>query len=509
MGKPGRIIDLSRNSPPTGLTADVCIIGSGCGGATAARVLAEAGREVVVLEEGGDFTGDKLTQRESAMYDQLYMDRGGRTTEDLAVTVMQGRVLGGGGVINASDVTPLPDNVLRHWSSKHGLTDFTPERLRPHTARALKDLSATRITDGELNKANMMLRKGTEALGYRGEAMMHNRVGCAGLGTCLIGCPLDAKRNPRFVAIPASLKGGAAYYTRARAVGISQAGQEIKEISVSTLDPKGYHEGAKFTVRAPVVIVAGNAVASAQLLLRSGVGNEHVGRNLMLQPQLPIMGMFKERVEGISGIPQAYAVTQFEEDEHREHGWWGFRIEGVFGTPGIVSTLIPFPGVEGKKLMAGYNHVAGALLLAPDQPSGEVSLRSDGRPLIKYRHREDHKRRMRKAIKEAARIYLAAGAERVMVTARPPFWIRGEKDLAKVDGVKLEAATAPLISAHQQGTVRFSSSASSGGADPTGQVYGTRGVYVFDSSGFPSSAASHTMTPIMAVSSFLATQLAG
>ena len=508
MGTPGQILDLSRASSLTELTADVCVIGSGCGGATAARVLAEAGRQVVVLEEGGDFTGKQLTQREAVMYDQLYMDRGGRATEDLAVTVMQGRVLGGGGVINACDVTPLSDTVLDHWRTKHGLADFTAARLRPHTARALKDLSATRITDAELNRANLLLRRGAEALGWRGEAMMHNRVGCEELGTCLIGCPVDAKRNPRLVAIPASLKAGASYYTRARAVRIDHAGQQIKQVAVRTLDPRGYHERGQLTVRARQVIIAGNAVASAQLLLRSGVGNEHVGRHLMLQPQLPIMGIFKQKVEGFSGIPQSYAVTQFEQHQSKQHGWWGFRIEGVFGTPGIVSTLIPFTGLQAKQLMAGYAHAAGALLLAPDTPSGQVSLTSDGRPLIRYRHAAEHKARLRQAIKAAARVYLAAGASRVLVTNQPPMWIRGPRDLVAVDKLSFDPATAPLISAHQQGTVRFASSAASGAADPAGEVYGTRGVYVFDSSGFPSSAASHTMTPIMAVASLLATQLA-
>lgn len=74
------IVDLSTQAAPRGLVCDVLVIGSGSGGATAARVLAEAGREVVVLEEGADRTGKDLTQRDGAMYDQLYMDRGGRVT---------------------------------------------------------------------------------------------------------------------------------------------------------------------------------------------------------------------------------------------------------------------------------------------------------------------------------------------------------------------------------------------------------------------------------------------
>jgi choline dehydrogenase-like flavoprotein len=503
----GAITDLSRTTLPAGLTAEVLIIGSGCGGATAARVLAEAGRDVLVLEEGGDFTGAQLDLSEAERYDQLYMDRGGRMTADTAVSVLQGRVLGGGGVINACDVVPLSDEVLAFWRRRFGLSDFTPEALEPFRKRALQDLSASRIEEAQINRANGLLRQGAESLGLRGEVMLHNRDGCLGLGTCLIGCPADAKRNPRLVAIPAALAAGARFYTRTQATRIDDAEKDTKRITVRTLDPKGYHETGSFEIRAKTVIVAANAVGTAQLLLRSGLGNEHVGRNLMLQPQLPVVAEFDEKVEAFYGIPQAYAVTHYEEPAHEKHGLWGFRIEAVMGTPGIVSALLPVAGVEGKDLMSRYPRLAASLLLVPDEPSGTVEVDGSGRAVLRYEQRDNHRQRLREAIKAAARVYLAAGAKRVIVPVLPPLEIRSEADLAAADALGFAPATAPLVSAHQQGAVRFAPSANDGAADPDGQVYGTRGVYVFDSSGFPSSASSHTMAPIIAVSHYLSAKL--
>jgi len=501
------ITDLSKQAPPEAITAEICIVGSGCGGATAARLLAEGGHEVVVLEEGRDFIGPERTQRDRAMYDQLYMDRGGRATRDLSVSILQGRVLGGGGVINTCDVVPIPEGVLQHWATKYGLEDFAPERFKPFADDALGDLSASRIPESLVNTANNKLRQGAEALGLRGEVMMHNRVGCRGLGTCLIGCPVHAKRNPRMVALPKAIEAGARVFTRARAVKISKANQELKEVTVRTLDPGGYRELNELKVRAKLVIVAANAIASAQLLLRSGIGNAHVGHNLILQPQLPIIGLFDERIAAFDGVPQSYAVTEFEEDDNAEFGLWGYRIEGIMGTPGIVSTLLPFSGVPGMEGMAQYDRMAPSLLLVPDAPSGQVEVARDGRLTIRYEQRDDHRERLRQAVESAAKVYLEAGAREVLVPTAPPLFIRSTRDAKQAHQLAFAPATSPMISAHQQGTVRFAASERDGGADLNGKVYGTRDVYVFDSSGFPTTASSHTMTPIIAASRMLTTKL--
>ena len=104
-------------------------------------------------------------------------------------------------------------------------------------------------------------------------------------------------------------------------------------------------------------------------------------------------------------------------------------------------------------------------------------------------------------------MYLEAGAREVLVPTQPALTIRSARTAKRAQQLTFAPATAPLISAHQQGTVRFAASERDGGADLNGQVYGTRNVYVFDSSGFPTSASSHTMTPIIASSRMLTTKL--
>lgn len=505
----GSITDLSRTAAPAGLTAEVCVVGSGSAGATVAWDLAAAGREVVVLEEGADYTGRQLTQRDGRMFDQLYMDRGGRATADLSISVQQGRVLGGGGVVNQCDVVPIPEGVLRHWQRRFGLSDLSPEALVPFQARALADLSANRPDPGGplFNRNNRLLRQGAQALGWRGEVMLHNRVGCAGIGACGLGCPVDAKRNPRFVAVPGAVAAGARFLTRARAVAVEGAGQELKTVRARRLDPDGYRELDEFAVRARVVVLAANAVGSAQLLLRSGIGNRHVGRHLSLQPQLPVAAWFDEEVRFFRGIPQSFAVTEFELEDDPEHGWWGFRLESIGATPGVVASFMPRLGAAGKEDMRRFPRVAGALCLLPDDPQGRVEVERSGRLRIHYQLSDEQRARYRAAARAAARLFLAAGAREVVVSDARPVSIASEADLPRIDAMGFLPATVPLISAHQQGGVRMAPSQRDGAADPEGRVYGARDLLVLDSGGYPSSASSHTMAPIIALAHFQARRL--
>lgn len=505
---PGATLDLSAGPAPPSVTADVVVVGSGAAGATAAWVLAEAGFDVLVLEEGGDRTGDELTQRDAEMYDQLYMGRGGRFTEDLSVTILQGRALGGGTVINTSDVVSIPDAVYDHWVRRFGLEDFSARRMHPYAERTRRDLSTNPIHEAQLSAGNRLLLQGARRAGLETEIMMHNRVGCAGLGTCMLGCPLNAKRNARSVAIPAARELGARVFTRARAVAIRRAGSDIKEIEVRVLDPLGHHEIGQTTVRARIVVIAANAIGSAALLLRSGVGNEHVGRHLSLQPQLPVVATFDEDVRAFVGIPQAVALTSGEIQDHPEHGLWGYRVEAIMGTPGMAATLLPWAGTRAQAMMGRYSRMTAALVLTPDRPGGHVRIDSGGRIRIDYELASDVRERMKRGVEDAARAYLAAGAREVWVPTVPPLRIASLRALRGVSELELTPCRAPIVSAHQQGGVRMSVDGRSGATRPDGGVRGTRGVYVVDSALYPSSASSHTMAPIMTTARMLAEQIA-
>src|SRR5574337_1312244 len=117
------------------LEAEVCVIGSGAGGAVVAKELAEAGRDVVVLEQGGHYTKDDFTQREDEMMPLLYEDMGQRATTDGSIVILQGRNVGGSTVHNLCYCFRTPAPILELWRRDAGVRGMSFEDLLPSFER--------------------------------------------------------------------------------------------------------------------------------------------------------------------------------------------------------------------------------------------------------------------------------------------------------------------------------------------------------------------------------------
>src|SRR4249919_1386543 len=96
---------------PTGASCDAVVIGSGAGGAFAARALARAGFDTVVVEEGERWSVERL-----------------RSSHPLD------RAVGGTTVINSGTCYRPPAPVAAAWHERHGLALANPELLGARVA---------------------------------------------------------------------------------------------------------------------------------------------------------------------------------------------------------------------------------------------------------------------------------------------------------------------------------------------------------------------------------------
>lgn len=489
------------------LRTQVCVIGSGAGGGVAAALLAEAGKEVVVLEEGQQVATSRLNQREEQMYPLLYRDGGNQQTADGFITVLQGRTLGGSTVINMSDVTPIPEAVLDHWAARYGWNRYAKARFEEAFAACRSTLGVNPIADEAVNRNGRILLDGGRALGIRGGNFEHNRVGCVGSGYCMVGCAYDAKRTVAHTWIPRALATGRVMVqTDARANKLEFSGGKVSAVVGELLDPDRHTALAPFRVQADHVVLAAGSIHSPLLLLASGLGGA-VGKNLSLQPQAPVAAVFNDEVVHFRGIPQA-AYLDGKETASAEQGMGGFRLESIAATPGMSAASMLGWGPALREGMGAFRRMAALLCLVPDQPSGSVSRGKDGRAQIRYTPTDEWVATLRAGLRTAAEVYLAAGAQAVVLplVGAPPLTDRAS--LGDIDRAPIGPGWVPLISAHPQGTCRVGADPARSVVGPDLRVHGVSNLQVLDASVFPTTASSHTMLPVMALAWLGAQELA-
>src|SRR6059058_5821468 len=118
-----RVIDLATTNPAT-LEADICIIGTGAGGGVTAEILAKAGLDVILVEEGPLKSSRDFRMKEADAYPQLYQESAARKTKDKAINILQGRCVGGSTTVNWTSSFRTPATTLDHWQRVHGITGY-------------------------------------------------------------------------------------------------------------------------------------------------------------------------------------------------------------------------------------------------------------------------------------------------------------------------------------------------------------------------------------------------
>ncbi len=209
----------------TVLDCDAVVVGSGAGGAPVAAELAEAGFDVIVLEEGSYYQTRDFTADTSAMVRQLYRD-GGATMAigNPPILFQEGRAVGGSTVINGGMSWRTPEDILARWRSESGLPLSTAE-LEPYFERVEKRIHVAPMDEAAIGKDNWLLKKGADLKGYEIIGNLRNQAHCVGSNRCAFGCPTGAKQSALVSYIPRALHYGARVYADVRVDRITMHGK--------------------------------------------------------------------------------------------------------------------------------------------------------------------------------------------------------------------------------------------------------------------------------------------
>jgi choline dehydrogenase-like flavoprotein len=482
-----------------GEQCDVVIVGSGAGGAVAAATLAEAGHDVLVLEAGRHYTRDTYPSDPIEAVTSLYREAGLTVAEGRPpVPVPVARAVGGTTVINSGTCFRAPREVLRNWRDEFGI-DWAAD-LDAEFSEAEEFLRVTPLDPERMGRNGQLAMEGASALGASGGPISRNAGDCVQCSSCPFGCAIDAKRGMHVSYLPRAVSAGARVRQGVEVQRVLTEGGRAVGVECFA-SPGGEANGRRrrYTVRAGSVIVAGGALGTPELLLRSGLGGDEIGRNLHLHPAAWIGARYPEAVRGWDGVMQSYYVDEWEEQR--------ILLEATF-------TPLPFGGAwllgTGRKhqqAMLGFDHIGSIGVHLSDLSSGRVGLSSDGSLRASYKLTPDDARRIQFGIARAAEIHFAAGATEVY----PNIGAVGTLELARLadfESASVRASELRLEAFHPMGTARIAPGPDRGVCSAEGAVYGVDGLYVADASLFPTSVGVNPMMTIIAFSKRIAAGLA-
>lgn len=520
-------IQIPPGTKPEEIETDVVIVGSGCGAAVAAKNIAEAGHRVLVLEKMYHFGPEHLPMSEATGGVHLFENGGINFTDDGSLLVLTGAAWGGGGTINWSASLQPQEFVRREWSEKDGLPFFTSGDFQNSLDRVCERMGVT--SDLDHNKTNQILLDGAKKLGYSAKVVPQNNGGTKHYcGYCTFGCGSCEKQGPAVSWLPDAHKAGAKFIEgisvdrvlfetvkgKKKATGVV-ASWLSRDRNGGVSGPVNERTTRKVIIRAKRVIVSGGSLQSPLLLLRSGLKNPQIGRNLHLHPVLIPGCIWDKANRPWEGGILTTVVNSLENLDGAGHGP---KLEALTMMPSVFLPIIPWlSGTDFKKMSAEFGHTSAYISLVRDRDTGRIYPDPhDGKVRIDYTPSAHTRQLALEGLISLCKLMYIEGARRIFTNHQyVPDFIREDIPEGAADPgindtkfqewlalIRKKGVTTPdttFGSAHQMGSCRMSSKPKAGVVDPKCRVWGTRGLYVMDASVFPSASGVNPMVTNMAI----------
>ena len=483
---------------------DMVIVGAGAGGGTLAQRLARKGWRVVVLESGPFWDPDRDWVSDEAGQHKLYWTAprviGGEDPVELGKN-NSGHGVGGSMIHYAGYAPRFHPSDFRTYSTCGVGADWpiSYDELKPHYERVERELPvagqdwpwgdphsyphAAHPISGAAEQgrrgalaAGIDMRVGPVAIP---NGTFGNRPHCIYRGFCLQGCKVNAKASPYVTHLPDAIEHGVEIRADSHATRIARDGVAYMR------------EGIERFQRATAICISGYSIETPRLLLNSGLGNDLVGRYVMVQGATQVAGRFPDQLRQYKGPPPEISSEQFYETDPARGFARGFSIQTVGPLPIDWANHVFADGHWGMALreyMRDYNHwtTLGVLCELLPRAENRVTLAGEcdehGMPVARfdYTQCENDKANIAYATKTLERIWEAAEAQDTLTINRY---------------------------AHLVGGCRMGTSPENSVIDADHRVWGHKNLFVCDGSVMPTQGAANPALTIMALASRLAERL--
>jgi choline dehydrogenase-like flavoprotein len=491
--------------------ADVIVVGTGSGGGTLGAYLAERGWDVVMLEKGGFHRAEEFSQREEEAMGAFNGRRGLDSTTDNAIFLNYAEAVGGSTVHYWGDSFRAPVDRLERWRRESGVDWFSEAELDPHWAAIEEELGIHITPEHLFNENNRLVRAGCEKLGIDGHAPPTARIDCVGCGWTQFGCAYNRKTSQLITTIPRVSKTGGRIYSDAHVLHITQDAGRATGVSGHFVDRVTKRPTGSFRIDAPVVVLAGGALGTADLLLRN-MEDAVVGRRFYINPHYFVYADMGRPIDNVTGIPCAYVVHGFRHVQRDARGGYaggGYIMLTSHQSPGITAVTLGGHGRVSTERMTKYRQLGSLMSVIDEDNPGRVFLDGKGIRRTEYNVKGVDQLKAVDYLKNASRIFLAAGAHEVWIPDVYGTVVRSEDDVRTKITVRSVQPNAQFCAgSHLMGTAPLGTDPADSFAGPSGEAHRLKGLYVADGAALPGSVSVDPSLTIMGVARHIAAGIA-
>lgn len=455
-------IQPEAENPPREMRAEIVVIGSGPGGAITACLLAEAGRDVLLIEEGAHLPLSSCAP--FSIDEMLQKYRNGGQMVALGknkIAYVEGRCVGGGSEINSGLYHRTPPEILARWQDEFQVEALTEKDLLPHFEQCERDVSVSLLPHAA-PPASLKLHNGATKLGWKSlEIPRWFRYDESASSPGVLG----KRQSMTETFIPRFLKAGGKLQTNSRAERIRQDGAGW----VIDATAKGK---SQLHIVADHLFLCAGAVHTPTLLRRSGI-TRNIGDALQVHPTTKIVARYPDTINSATmGVP----VHQVKEFSPR------LSLGCSISSPAYVALgLLDHPEVARETAQSWQNHATYYAMITSEGRGCIRTLPGFRDPLVRYALTESDRRDLADGLRKLGQALFASGATHLFPSlARGPV-LQGDSGLKNIPDI-LPDGLANLMTIHLFSSCPMGEDKSKCATDSYGRVHGFKNLFVNDAS---------------------------